>query len=54
MRIGEEHHRMASELHDLLRQVQNPNLHGVDRKLTFRVEQLERAAGPAAALARSR
>ncbi len=40
-RIGEEHHRMASELHDLLRQVQNPNVHGLDKELTFRVEQLD-------------
>ena len=32
---------MASELHDLLRQVQNPNVHGLDKTLTFRVEQLD-------------
>jgi hypothetical protein len=43
-RIGDEHHRMASELHDLLRQVQNPNVHGLDKKLTFRVEQLDEHA----------
>jgi hypothetical protein len=40
-RIGDEHHRMASELHDLLRQVKNPNVHGLDKDLTFRVEQLD-------------
>ena len=40
-RMGDEHRRMASELHDLLRQVQNPNVHGLDKELTFRVEQLD-------------
>jgi len=39
-RIGDEHHRMASELHDLLRQVQNPNVHGLNKELTHRVEHL--------------
>lgn len=43
-RMGDEHHRMASELHDLLRQVQNPNVHGLDKELTFRVEQLDEKA----------
>ena len=41
-RMGDEHHRMASELHDLHRQVQNPSVHGLDKELTFRVEQLDR------------
>lgn len=45
-RIGDEHHRMAGELHDLLRQVQNPNVHGLDKELTFRVEQLDEKADP--------
>lgn len=40
-RMGDEHHRMAAELHDLLRQVQNPNVQGLDKELTFRVEQLD-------------
>ena len=40
-RMVDEHHRMESELHDLLRQVQNPNVYGLDKELTFRVEQLD-------------
>lgn len=40
-RIGEEHHRMAGELHDLLQQVQNPNVHGLDKELGFRVVQVD-------------
>ena len=45
-RIGDEHRRMASELHDLLRQVQNPNVHGLDRELGFRVQQLDEKGNP--------
>ena len=30
---------MAAELHDLLRKVANPNVHGLDRELSFRVQQ---------------
>ena len=44
--MGDEHHRMASELHDLLRQVRNPNVHGLDKELTFRVEQLDEKGDP--------
>ena len=40
-RIGDEHHRMASALHDLLRQVQNPDVQALDKEATFRVEQLD-------------
>ena len=36
-KIGDTHYRMAAELHDLLRQVANPNVHGLDKELTFRV-----------------
>ena len=43
IKIAEEHHHYASQLHDLLHQVQNPNVHGLDKELTFRVEQ--RSAG---------
>jgi hypothetical protein len=39
--IGEEHHRMASQLHNLLRPVQNPNVHGLNKELTHRVEHLD-------------
>jgi hypothetical protein len=35
-KIGESHHRMAAELHDLLRRVANPDVHGLDKDLTFR------------------
>ena len=45
-RFGEEHHGMASELHDFLRQVQNPNVHGLNKELTFRVEQLDEKGDP--------
>lgn len=38
-RIGDEHHRMAAELHDLLRQVQN-----LDREMGFRVQQVDEGA----------
>jgi hypothetical protein len=30
---------MAAELHDLLRQVANPDVHGLDKDLTFRAQQ---------------
>jgi len=40
-KIAEEHHHYAAQLHDLLRQVKNPNVHGLDKELTFRVEQLQ-------------
>jgi hypothetical protein len=42
--IGNEHLRFSSELHDLLRQVANPNVHGLDKDLTFKVQEL--ALGP--------
>src|ERR1700682_619773 len=38
-KIGDSHYRMAAELHDLLRRVANPNVHGLDKDLTFRVQQ---------------
>jgi hypothetical protein len=38
-RIGDSHYRMAAELHGLLRKVANPNVHDLDKELTFRVEQ---------------
>jgi hypothetical protein len=40
-KIGESHYSMAAELHDLLRQVANPDVHGLDKDLTFRVQQTE-------------
>jgi len=40
LKIADQHHSYASHLHDLLRQVQNPNVHGLDKELTFRVENL--------------
>jgi hypothetical protein len=40
-KIAEEHHHYAAQLHELLRQVKNPNVHGLDKELTFRVEQLQ-------------
>jgi hypothetical protein len=45
-RMGDEHHRMASELHDLLRQVQSPNVHGLDKEMGYRVEQLDEKGDP--------
>jgi hypothetical protein len=39
MKIGANHYRLAAELHDLLRKVANPNVHGFDKELTFRVQQ---------------
>ena len=38
-KIGDNHYRMAAELHDLLREVANPNVHGLDKELSFRVQQ---------------
>jgi hypothetical protein len=38
-KIGEHHYRMAAELHDLQRKVANPQVHGLEKDLTFRVEQ---------------
>ena len=38
-KIGDNHYSMAAELHDLLRKVANPNLHDLDKELTFRVQQ---------------
>jgi|SRR6516165_7515554 hypothetical protein len=38
-RIGDTHYTMAAELHRLLRQVANPNVHDIDKELTFRVQQ---------------
>jgi len=45
-RIGDEHHRMASELHDLLRQVQSPNVHGLDKEMGYRIMQLDEKGDP--------
>ena len=38
-KIGDNHYRMAAELHDLLRKVANPNVHGLDKELSFPVQQ---------------
>jgi hypothetical protein len=38
-KIGDNNYRMAAELHDLLRMVANPNVHGPDAELTFRVQR---------------
>jgi hypothetical protein len=38
-KIGDNHYRMSAELHDLLRKVANPEVHGLDKELTFRVQQ---------------
>jgi hypothetical protein len=38
-KIGDNHYRMAAELHDLLRKVANPNVHDLDKELSFRVQQ---------------
>jgi hypothetical protein len=38
-KIGADHYRMAAQLHDLLRKVANPNVHGLDKELSFRVQQ---------------
>ena len=43
-KIGDNHYRMAAELHDLLRKVANPQVHGLDKELTFRVEQTAHGA----------
>ncbi len=47
-RMGDEHHRMASELHDLLRQVQSPNVHGLDKEMGYRIMQLDEKGDPEA------
>jgi hypothetical protein len=44
--IADEHHRMASRLHDLLRQIQRPNVHGLDKEMGIRVEQLDEKGDP--------
>ena len=44
-KIGDNHYRMAAELHDLLRKVANPNVHGLDKELTFRVQQTALSEG---------
>jgi hypothetical protein len=36
-KIAEENHGYTSEVHRLLQQLANPNLHGLDRDLSFRV-----------------
>jgi hypothetical protein len=41
LKIADNHHSYASQLHDLLQQVQNPNLHGLDKNMGFRVVQHE-------------
>src|SRR5258708_40202446 len=38
-KIGDNHYRMAAELHDLLRKVANPNVNGLDNELSFRGQQ---------------
>jgi hypothetical protein len=38
-KIGDSHYRMAAELHDLLRKVANPEVHDLEKELTFRVQQ---------------
>lgn len=37
LRIAEHHEKYAADLHRLLQQVHNPNLHDLDRDLSFRV-----------------
>lgn len=39
-RIAEHHDTYAVDLHRLLQQVHNPNLHDLDRELSFRVLEL--------------
>jgi hypothetical protein len=39
-RIAEEHHGYAAQLHDLVRQIQNPNVHGLDKEMGFRIEDI--------------
>ena len=34
-KIGDNHYRMAAELHDLLRKVANPEVHGLDKSSRF-------------------
>lgn len=38
-KIADQHARLGHELHELLRQISNPNLHDVETQLTFRIEQ---------------
>jgi hypothetical protein len=38
-KIAEENHVYTSEVHRLLQQLVNPNLHGLDRDLSYRVIQ---------------
>jgi len=38
-KIAEENHVYTNEVHRLLQQLVNPNLHGLDRDLSFRVIQ---------------
>jgi hypothetical protein len=40
MRIAEHHDAYAADLHRLLKQVHNPNLHDLDRDLSCRVVEL--------------
>ena len=40
MSIAEHHDTYAADLHRRLQQVQNPNLHELDRELGFRVVEL--------------
>lgn len=39
--INAAHGSFTARLNDLMRQVANPNVHGLDRELTYRVMQLE-------------
>lgn len=41
--IGDKHHEFTSKLWGLLRQVANPNVHGLDKELTFRVKECDTA-----------
>ena len=41
--IGTKNDEFASRLWDLLRQVANPNVHGLDKELTFRVKEVDTA-----------
>jgi hypothetical protein len=38
--IATAHDHFTARLHDLMRQVQNPNVHGLDKEMGFRVEAL--------------
>src|SRR4029079_971957 len=39
--INAAHGNFTARLNDLMRQMANPNVHGLDRELTYRVMQLE-------------